>query len=766
MKKTGHGLSGLICALLAVALASGVLFSLYPTPQRRFERALALEKQGKYAAALAEYQRLLAHIPVTEAEALSQIQTRMGECYWQLDQANEALRMFEQAIDSSGHNLGARLHAGEIYLAGGQAQRSAEQATFVIAQQPKNVEALVLLGSAYSELGDHALAAVFWTRALQSDPSQAAVAVHLADLWLRTGEPAKAREVLRQSMAANPRDPDARIALGRLEERLGNLAAAEEAYRSAVLANDTPETARRLAQFLERAGRHIEAELLLRRLDVRNPTLPSALADLEVVAGRAPNAAQRYEHELENLKATQGSKSGQDVAAIAARLVEADLADVPVSKAQEPARPNTAQARAHLEQYRHELDATTVAILEAEIALAEGLPAIAQARAEAAASSSPRSAAARYVLGVTRYAANDTVKARAEWRQVIEDDPTFLPARLALGRVCFEAGDVAGAEEQLAAVLREEPANLQALLLYARVLLAGHRYSAAAAIAQRAAGLDVSLAEPRIELGEIALQSGQPGQALIYFEKAILLDPHNQEAIDGLTRVYRIGRVTRPMLRRMETVAGHEPPSATLFEVAGRLYTDHGWYQDAIRALQSALRLEPRRSTAAIALAQAFAATGQVSEAATSAQHAAGGSGELLAGLEAQKQQDVDRAIAHYEAAVGRGEPSGTAANNLAWLYAQRGSKLDRALTLAQSALDAAPQNPAFLDTVGYVHLRRREYTAAIKVLKAAVELAELRDQRGGLPRFRGHLASAYLLAGQPEAAEKISTRYQVPSTQ
>jgi tetratricopeptide (TPR) repeat protein len=619
-------------------------------------------------------------------------------------------------------------------------------------------------------MGQAELAAAFWTRALENDSTQAAVALHLADLWARADRPDRAREVLVKSIAVNPQDPGLRLGLGRLEEGQGNLQAAEQAYRGAVTAKDTPETNRRLAQFLERAGRHIEAELVLRRVDMHNPSLPSALADLEMVSGRAPSAAQRYIGELDRLHTGSRKAAAEDavaVSGIAARLVEADLGDLPMRGAATTPKPAVAQARTHLEQYRRDLDATTIAILEAEIALADGQPAFARSRAEAAVSTSPQSAAAHYVLGITRYAGNDKAGARTEWQSAVDDDETFLPARLALGRVCFEAGDTAGAGQQLAAVLREEPANLQALLLYARVLLAGRQYDAATALARRAAGLDTLLPEPEILLGEIGLQQGRAGIALIHFEKAVLLDPHDQHAIDGLTRVYRTGHVTRPMLQRMETIAGHEPASSTLFEVVGRLYADHGWYPDAIRALQSALRLEPKRATAAAALAHVFASSGEVSAAAVSAQRTGTGSGELVAGLQAQKRQDVGDAIHHYEAAVGRGEPSGAAANNLAWLYAEQGSKLDRALALAQSAREVAPENPAFLDTLGYVHLRRREYTAAIQALKAAIDLARARDPEGAvLPQSRQHLAVAYRLSGQPEEAEKITTQFSLPSSQ
>lgn len=767
MKANARSLSALICALLVIAVASLAFFSLYPTPQRRFQRALSLEKQGKYAAALAEYKELLPRIPLAESEARSLTESHMGDCYWQLEQPNEALRMFEQAIESNGGNLVARLHAGDIYLAGGLAPRSAEQAAFVVAQQPKNVDALVLLGSAYARMGRPELAASFWTRALESDHSQAMVALQLADLWARAGEPDKARQVLETGIAANPGNADLRLGLGSLEEHEGNLPAAEQDYRAAVAAKDTPETNRRLAQFLERSGRHIEAELVLRRVDLHNPSLPSALADLEMVSGRAPSAAQRYLAELDHLRAPKGQPASSTLPGVAARLIEADLGDLPVGRAADAPKPAITEARAHLEQYRRNLDATTVAILEAEIALADGDQAAARSRAEAAVAASPQSAAAHYVLGATRYAGNDKTGARSEWRAAIDNDSDFLPARLALGRVSFEAGDTAGAEEQLAAVLRQEPANLQALLLYSRVLLQAKRYAGAIAIAHRAASLDPSQGEPEILMGEISLRQGHPGVALTHFEKSILLDPHNREAIDGLTRVYRSGAVTRPMLQRMEAVANHDPASPTLLEVVGRLYADHRWYPDAVRALQSALRLEPQRATAAAALAEVFAANGELSAAANSVARSGSGSGELVAGLQAQKRQDVGGAIHHYEAAVGQGEPSGAAANNLAWLYAEQGSKLDRALTLAKAARDVAPDNPAFLDTLGYVHLQRREYTAAIAALKAAIDLAQVRDPNGDvLPQSRVHLASAYRLAGQPEMAEKVSTQYSVPSPQ
>ncbi len=754
---------GQITALLVVAIVCVAVFSVPSSPRRQFEHARKLEDAGNYSSALDSYRRLLKRIPATQPDAMSQTQYRIGECLWQLDRPNEALRAFEDAVARNGLNLGARLRVGEIYLAGGIPQRAVEQAAFVAAQQTGNADAYTLLGSAYEALGQNQLAASFLARALTADPTRANVAIDLADLYARNSNVEQAREVLQVSIQTNPKNSGLLLALGRLEEREGNLPAAEESYRAAVAASDSPETNLRLAQFLQRSSRITEAEIVLKRVDRHNPTQPSALADFEMAAGRPSTAAVRYTRELTGV-AVESSPAPREAFApaskIAARLVEADLAESNNSKpASDPGSPAD-RARVHLNQYRQELDSVTIHVLEAEIALAQGNTTEAQVQAGNAVSKAPQSAAAHYILGVARYAEGDKASARSEWQSSIDNDPEFLPARVALGRVAFESGDTAAAEDQFVFVLREEPANLRALTLYARSLAGGRHYAPAAMIARRAATLDPSSAEPQVILGDIALRVGHPAEALVDFEKALLLEPQAQGAIDGLIRVYRSGKVTKPMLARMEAVAGHEPASATLFELVGRLYADHGWYPDAIRAFQRSLELEPRRTTARSALARAFTAVGKKAAAETSARNTGNASAEVLAGVDAQKRNDMRAAIQHYETALWVGDRSGIAANNLAWIYAQQETLLERALLLARTARDTAPENASFLDTLGYVHLRRREYSEAVDTLKRAVTLASLHpSSRDDLPQLRGHLAEAYRLSGQPEAAEKLTSR-------
>jgi tetratricopeptide (TPR) repeat protein len=438
-------------------------------------------------------------------------------------------------------------------------------------------------------------------------------------------------------------------------------------------------------------------------------------------------------------------------AATAARLIEADL-ESPNGTSTEPAKSgvsSSARARQHLEEFRRDLDAVTAEILEAEIDLAENDVALALTRAGAAVAVSPNSASAHYVLGVAKFRAGDVTTANSEWHTAVDCDSNFFPARLALAQHDFSSADAEAAEEEVVPVVREEPGNIRALLLYARTLAARARLDAAEIIANRALAVTEANPEPHIVLGEIALARNNTANALSEYEQAVIVAPDSQDAIEGLINAYRRGNVTREMLQRMEALGQEPPHSATILEIVGRIYADRGWREDAQRALKASLAAEPHRSTAALALARVYTDEGRISAAENSALLIGDHTSELLAATRAQQNNDLDSAIQKYESAVREGETTGVAANNLAWIYAQRGERLQRALALAESARSKAPQNPAFLDTVGFVQLQRREYSAAVRTLKQAVQLAVHDGETDpALPQIVAHLAQARRLAG------------------
>jgi tetratricopeptide (TPR) repeat protein len=745
------------CWILAVAL----LVAGCSSPLRKFQVAEQMQKDGKYAVAIRQYAEVLAGLPDEQSQLISLVTVHIAECQWAMGEPKAAFLSLENSLAADPENGHARLRLAEFMLAAGSPQLAIENAQWVLAREPDNLDAFTVLGGAHAVLGDIALAQSVFQRVLTSDPARVEAALTLAQIHAAMGDAGKARTVLLQTAHASSAVTPW-LALARLEEEAGNTNTAEENYRKAVAVSKDRQAKLRLAEFLARSSRISEAEQVLGGVDSDVPRSSTVRADFELLLGRAPEAAAGYTFFLTDSPSNRRDPAhahnpdqfALTRASVIVRLIEAELA---TAYKQAESGPSLKRAKALLDQYRAELDESASESLQAEMAMVAGDLSQAEAHATRAVELAPQSAAANFIAGLVKRAARDLPAANAYWNTALEKDADFLPARQAVAEQALAHGNANAAEEYIVSVVRREPANFEALCIYARALAVQGKTTAASLIARRALAADSSSAEPHLILGNLAMQEKHWASAFIEYQQAILLDPDSAQAMSALARVYRKGRITRPLLEKMERVAANPPPSASLMEIVGRLYADRGWHTDAERALRKAATIDPGRATTATLLALTYLQHGKQRAAADSLTVTGGGAAQLIAGMRAAEEKDVLSAIRSYESAVRSGERTGTAANNLAWIYAQQGIALDRALELAQFARGLAPRDPAVLDTVGFVQLRRREYSQAVETLKQAVDLAHSpagkRIAPEALHQVKRHLAEAYLRSGQPGAA-------------
>lgn len=94
----------------------------------------------------------------------------------------------------------------------------------------------------------------------------------------------------------------------------------------------------------------------------------------------------------------------------------------------------------------------------------------------------------------------------------------------------------------------------------------------------------------------------------------------------------------------------------------------------------------------------------------------------LMRGLETQRAGNREAAVAAYTTALERNAESVEALNNLAWLYGE--AKDSRALPLAEKAAELAPENPAVLDTYGWLLTQNGQRQKGIATLQKAASLA------------------------------------------
>lgn len=732
--------SALTVALLCLTV------TLACSTRKQLDRAAALQKSGHPADALAIYEGL-AHRTHSHS-ALSELYVRIGECEWSLDRQSDSLNAFMKAAENDPSNTSADLHLAQLFLAGGAPDRALIFADIVLAHEPNNADAMTAEAQAYAFMGSIPAATERLRDVLKHDPGRADAAVTLAQIYSGTGHTSDARTVLVNATTKDPQSAALQLALAHFEEEQGQPTAAESAYRKAVLLQDDADTNLRLAQFLERSARIPEAESVLHRVDAMRPAKPYALADFQLVSGNSREASRHY---LDLLVHHESNPNDKDAATLASRAIEARLALA--SQASGTQRDQAIlEAKTALGTNRAQLGSTMATVLAAEIVLVQGDAAMAERLAQGAVDGESSSAPAHYVLGLALSRLGKTAEAAAQWQTVVDDDPNFVPAHLSLAELAYANGQYREAEQNVVPVVRQEPANLAALDLFGRVLIAEKEFASAESIALRYQTIDKTSPEPHVLLGNSALAQHRLGYAMIEFEQAMLLDPHSMAAMDGLVQVYRMGGITRPMLEHMEHSAAAPPSSAALMELAGRLYAEHGWDRDAARCFQHAWQMDPKRSTAAVQLTAIEARLGNNEAAIASASGINASDALVLSGARADQARNPAAAARAYEEALQKGDSTGVAANNLAWIYAEQGRNLDRALELAQSAREANPSSPAVTDTLGYVLLKRREYSMAVAELKHADEL--LRAQRSPdaelAALIQQHLADAYRNLGEP----------------
>lgn len=89
--------------------------------------------------------------------------------------------------------------------------------------------------------------------------------------------------------------------------------------------------------------------------------------------------------------------------------------------------------------------------------------------------------------------------------------------------------------------------------------------------------------------------------------------------------------------------------------------------------------------------------------------------------------------------------------NGLGYTWADQGRNLDRAKEMIQLALDAEPDNGAFLDSMGWVHYKLGDFPDAVLWLKRASH-----ERDGEHPVILDHLGDALFQAGQHREAQKL----------
>jgi tetratricopeptide (TPR) repeat protein len=324
--------------------------------------------------------------------------------------------------------------------------------------------------------------------------------------------------------------------------------------------------------------------------------------------------------------------------------------------------------------------------------------------------------------------------------QAINPRNTEVAARR--GSALVNAGRPAEARDVLSAALKITPNDLRMSFLLAQ--------------AQRAAGdLDGAEATAR------ALQTAHPDDVRATYLLGQMLDARGryQEIVDLL----------KPEIARQKAAKAKGAQIAMLLGSEGLALQQLHRYDEAVAAFKEGIDLAPDEPVRSVLLIQGYSAAGRHKDALDAAEKARVKFPQdttvlyqLGAALDRAGRQGESEKV--FRDVIARDPLDAGALNYLGYMLAEHGTSLDEAVTLIQRALKIEPDNPSFLDSLGWTYVQQGKLDSADPPLTtAAAKLPRnsvIQDHLGDLRQKQNRHAEAIAawqkaLVGDGEAIER-----------
>lgn len=206
--------------------------------------------------------------------------------------------------------------------------------------------------------------------------------------------------------------------------------------------------------------------------------------------------------------------------------------------------------------------------------------------------------------------------------------------------------------------------------------------------------------------------------------EGLRFNPRNTNLLVLLSRIAIASGSTKEAAKIIEQLAQIEPHSPTLIDLRAALALatgDSAGATQQFRALWTATKTDQtgNKLYQALAKTDTTAATQFLAEWQAALPNS--DSPLLLRAVQYQHDGDLPQAQKYYEAALNHNGKNALTLNNLALLYFARGDS--RAVGLAEKAYALQPQNPAVLDTYGWILIGMKEHQKGLALLQQAAAL-------------------------------------------
>lgn len=238
---------------------------------------------------------------------------------------------------------------------------------------------------------------------------------------------------------------------------------------------------------------------------------------------------------------------------------------------------------------------------------------------------------------------------------------------------------------------------------------------------------DVSVADIRFRLALAAIRAQDSQSALRELRLVLAEEPLNADARYNIAAILSSSGDIDGAVAELEQVPQSSPLFSKSRTFGAFLLRQVRQHARAEKSLREALRADPNDRQIQSFLVILLRESGELKEARSivEAQLESDPNNEKLLFSYATLLNDLEDAagaLAAMERVLAINAENADALNFVAFSLAERGIDLDRAETLATRALRIRPNDGYFLDTLGWVHFRRGDFSSAEEVLRLAAQ--------------------------------------------
>jgi tetratricopeptide (TPR) repeat protein len=366
----------------------------------------------------------------------------------------------------------------------------------------------------------------------------------------------------------------------------------------------------------------------------------------------------------------------------------------------------------------------------------------------------PQDAAVSYNLALWYRAKGDAAAAAQQARKSKDLSKDYVAPRLLLAEIEQKAQHYPEALEAAQEVLALDPNNTDARLLRAAVLVEDKSYREAESELSALSKLQPNSED--VDLGFAALAEAQRDypKAEVLYRRIYRRGSQDLRPLRGLIQLCVLERRPEQAQTLLEDELKHEPDSRPVRLLLASVATDEGKLDLAARQYRWLQSKDPNSAQPYSALGDLYQRQGNTADALASYKKAlelAPNDPKTLNAIAVLESNDgqTRQAIATLTKELALDPDNGAAMNNLAFNLAETGQDLDHALNLAQNVAGKFPENPAVIDTLGWVYARRGMNASAIQVLRGLV------NKYPNEPAYHYHLATALLHDKQTSDAKR-----------